>query len=436
MSENSSIWTVERNRMRSVANNLLLHVHPTRVPITAVRFTYTWGLGGISILLAMMLAVTGILLMFRYEPSVERAYSSILLLETAGAFGSLIRAVHHWSANLLVVTTFLHLIRVFMTGGFMKGRSANWLIGLALLVIVLAFNFTGYLLPWDQLAYWAITVSTSLIRYIPAVGAELAHFLLGEPEVGQAALSNFYALHVAFLPALMIAMVLYHFWKIRKAGGISYPEQDEREPVERVTTIPNLVNREFAVLAVVLTAVIVFSMFIPAPLGAMANPQQSPNPAKAAWYFVGLQELLLHMHTLAAMGLAAFSLGGLIILPRWDRNDTTIGIYFRSPRGRQAAIIGLLLSVILVPLLVILDEFWIDLPGWLPTWPTTLSTGLLPLLLSLSGLALIYGGLRVAKANHGEALVGLYTFQFASLIILTVIGFYFRGMNMALMWPF
>jgi len=436
MSENGLIWAVERSRMRTAANNILLHLHPTRVPKTAVKFAYTWGLGGISTLLAMMLAITGILLMFRYEPNVERAYDSILALETGGAFGSLIRAVHHWSANLLVVTAFLHLVRVFMTGGFKKGRSSSWLIGLLLLLLVLASNFTGYLLPWDQLAYWAITVSTSLLDYIPMIGSRLSYFLLGQPEVGQSALRNFYALHVALLPALFIASISYHFWKIRKTGGISHREPREGEVVERVTTIPNLVNREFAAAAVVLTAVFIFSMFFPAPLGAMADPTQSPNPAKAAWYFVGLQELLLHMHSLAAMGLVAFGLLGLIILPYWDRDEKSIGIYFRSQRGKQAVLIGLLLSIILVPALVIVDEFWINLSLWLPEWPALLTTGILPLLLSLGGLAMIYGGLRTAKANHGEALVGLYAFMFTSLIILTVIGFYFRGANMALTWPF
>ena len=186
-----------RGRMKDVANSLILHIHPTRVPADALRFTYTWGLGGISAVLAVMLGLTGMMLMFRYEPTVERAYISLQLLETQVAFGSLVRAIHHWSANLLVITCFLHLVRVFLTGGFKKGRAVNWLVGLGLLMLVLAYNFTGYLLPWDQLAYWAITVSTSLVSYIPKVGQELSRLVLAGPEVGQGALSNFYALHVA-----------------------------------------------------------------------------------------------------------------------------------------------------------------------------------------------------------------------------------------------
>ena len=214
----------DRSRMRAVANNLILHLHPTKVPAPALRWSYTWGLGGISALLALLLAVTGALLMFRYDASVERAYTSIQFLETQVFFGSLVRAIHHWSANLLIITAFLHLLRVFFTGGFKKGRATNWIVGIVLLLLVVAFNFTGYLLPWDQLAFWAITVGTSLLGYVPLVGPTLSNFLLAGPEVGQGALRNFYAIHVAVLPAVLVLLMSYHFWKVRKDGGISQPE--------------------------------------------------------------------------------------------------------------------------------------------------------------------------------------------------------------------
>ena len=160
--------------MRTVVNNAILHLHPVTVPKPALRFSYTWGLGGISVFLGLLLGISGVLLMFRYDASVENAYTSIQYLETQVAFGALIRNIHHWSANLLVVTSFLHLIRVFLTGGYKKGRALNWALGLFLLTLVLAFNFTGYLLPWDQLAYWAITVGTSLLSYVPLVGTAVS----------------------------------------------------------------------------------------------------------------------------------------------------------------------------------------------------------------------------------------------------------------------
>jgi quinol-cytochrome oxidoreductase complex cytochrome b subunit len=302
--------------------------------------------------------------------------------------------------------------------------------------MVLVFNFTGYLLPWDQLAYWAITVSTSLISYIPLAGPEVSRFVLGSSQVGQGALSNFYALHVAVLPVIMALALSYHFWKVRKDGGISQPLSDEAEG-RRLSTIPHLVQREFAAAVAIFTAVVFWAMLVPAPLGELANPAQSPNPAKAAWYFAGLQELLLHMHALAAMALVGLVLAGLALLPHWDRHEQTVGIYFRSARGRRAALLGAILALDLVPVLVILDEFWIDITATLPAWPNLVSGGLVPLLLTLAGLAVIYAAIRlVLKANRAEGLVGLYSFIMISLVILTLIGVYFRGPNMALVLPF
>jgi len=429
-------WQEERGRMRTVANNLILHLHPTRVPRSALRWTYTWGLGGISALLVAMLVITGVMLMFRYEPSVSQAYASVQALETEVPFGSLFRAVHHWSANLLVITLFLHLLRVFFTGGFKRGRATNWLIGLLLLFVVLTFNFTGYLLPWDQLAYWAITVATNLLSYVPLAGKEVSRFLLAGPEVGQPALSNFYALHVAVLPVLLISVLTYHFWRIRKDGGISRPLLKENEALEQVTTLPHLVQRELAATAVILTAVTLFAMFVPAPLGELADPTRSPNPAKAAWYFMGFQELLLHMNALAAMSLVTLILLGLLLLPRLDRQDGNIAICFRSDAGRKAAVWGGLLALCLVPALVLLDEYWLELPELLPTLPVVVANGVLPLVVSLLGLVGIYAGLRRGlRANHSEGLVGLFAFVMMALVVLTVVGVFFRGPNMTLALP-
>jgi quinol-cytochrome oxidoreductase complex cytochrome b subunit len=427
----------DRSRLRAILDSLILHLHPTRVPASAIRFTYTWGLGGIATVLAALLGLTGVMLMFRYEPTVDRAYSSIQVLEAEVVFGSLIRSIHHWAASALVVVAFLHLVRVFLTGGFKKGRFVNWLIGIGLLLLTLIFNFTGYLLPWDQLAYWAMTVSTTMIGYVPLIGETVKHLVLAGPEVGQGTLSNFYALHVALLPAVGVIALGYHFWRVRKDGGISQPVRKEGQRVERVTTIPYLLRKEIAVAAVVIVACVLWGMCVPAPLGELANPNHPPSPAKAAWYFVGLQELLLHMDPLAFIVLACVVLAGMLLLPRWDRHDEDIGVYFRSHVGRRTAILGSLVSVYVVPLLVVADEFWLNLPAMLPQLPVIISNGLIPLSFILAGLTVIYCIARwLLKANHSEALVGVFACVMVGLVVLTIIGNFFRGPSMALVLPF
>lgn len=432
----------DRSNLLLVTNNIILHLHPRVVPAKALRFTYTWGLGGISAVLFLLLLFSGLLLMFRYDARVDYAYISIQQIESQVAFGSLVRAIHHWSANLLVIAAFLHLLRVFFTGGYKGGRTANWLIGVALFVLVLAANFTGYLLPWDQLAYWAITVSTTLLTYIPGIGIQLRNLLLGAPMVGQNALSNFYAIHVVFIPILMVSMIAYHFWKVRKNGGISQPLPRPGEQPERLTTVPHLIEREIAVALIVVAGVLVFSMLRPSPLGDLADPFESPNPAKAAWYFLGLQELLLHMTPLAAIALVCLALAFLVIIPYWDRSSEDIGIYFRSRLGRISALIGSGLALLIVPTLIVADEYYLNLQGWFPGLPDGVSGGLIPLILTLAGLSGVYALLRWGlrsrerRPNHSEALLGLFSFMFSALIILTIVGIFFRGENMALVLPF
>ncbi|MAT44074.1 MAG: cytochrome B6 [Anaerolineaceae bacterium] len=432
----------ERKNIVTVANNLVMHLHPARVPAAALDFKYTWGLGGISTVLVVLLGLTGLLLMFRYDARVDYAYLSIQALETQIQFGSLIRAVHHWSANLLVITTALHLLRVFFTGSYKQGRSTNWIIGLVLFFLALISNFTGYLLPWDQLAYWAITVSTNLMSYIPVIGFEMRNFFLGGPQVGQNALSNFYALHVVFVPFLLIIILSYHFWKVRKNGGISQPIQKENQRVSYVQTLPNLVRVEYAAALVVIVVIVLWSMIKPAPLGPIANPFNSPNPAKAAWYFLGLQELLLHMQPLAVLGLVAVLGGVLVLTPFFDKEEEDIGLYFRSPVGKRAAMWGALLGLNLTPIIVLLDEYWIDLLAWMPGVPASISTGWVPFLTTLMVMAVIYAVFRstrvyqTKKANHSEAVLGVFAFIVVALLVLTAIGIFFRGPNMAFVLPF
>ena len=215
--------TTSRTRALAVMNNVFLHLHPVRVKRHAVRYTYTFCLGGISFFLFLALTVTGLYLMFFYVPSVSRAYQDIQAIEASVAFGSLVRNMHRWGAHLMVLTVFLHMIRVFYHGAYKPPREFNWVVGVVLLFLTIMLSFTGYLLPWDQIAYWAITIGTNMGGYAPLFNTPVNRLLLGGLEVGQNTLLRFYVGHVVFLPLIAAIFLTVHFWRIRKDGGISGP---------------------------------------------------------------------------------------------------------------------------------------------------------------------------------------------------------------------
>ncbi|MCK5429220.1 MAG: cytochrome b N-terminal domain-containing protein [Anaerolineales bacterium] len=436
----SGLPTDDRGRMRMVVNNLVLHLHPTKVPVRTLRLSYTWGLGGLSGMLIMFLAFTGIFLQMNYTPSPSQAYLDILALRNNVWFGDLLRSIHHWSANLLVVITFLHLLRVFFTGGHRAPRETNWLVGIAMLLLVLGANFTGYLLPWDQLAYWAITVGTSILTYIPIAGPYLSRLLLGGPEVSAATLLNFYSLHISFIPLLIVSLMSLHFWRVRKDGGLTIPkspDETEKPRMERVTTIPHLVRREMAFALVWTVILLGWAILVSAPLEGIANPEISPNPAKSPWYFLGLQELLLHFHPLVgAVIIPGLALTALALLPFYDVNSESVGIYFRSWRGRYLSLLSAGLALIIVPTWVVLDEFVLNWSDWLTNWPSIISNGLIPLSIVLLGLiGLDETVKKYFHANKEERILVLFTFLLIALIVLTAVGIFFRGPGMSLYWP-
>jgi quinol-cytochrome oxidoreductase complex cytochrome b subunit len=215
--------TTSRTRALAVMNNVFLHLHPVRVKKHAIRYTYTFCLGGISFFLFLALTVTGVYLMFFYVPSITRAFQDIQVIENSVAFGSLVRNMHRWAAHLMVLTVFLHMIRVFYHGAYKPPREFNWAIGSILLFCTLWLSFTGYLLPWDQIAFWAITVGTQMATYAPLIPSESAFVLLGGIEVGQGTLIRFYVMHVIAFPLITAILLVVHFWRIRKDGGISGP---------------------------------------------------------------------------------------------------------------------------------------------------------------------------------------------------------------------
>lgn len=390
--------------------------------------------------LVLLQIVTGILLKFVYEPIPAQAYTSILILQQDVLFGKLIRNLHHWSASILVLVVFLHFLRVFFTGAFHAPRQFNWVIGLGLFLLVLGANFTGYLLPWDQLAYWAVTISTGMLEYIPAVGPWFQDLFKVKPEIGPDSLKTFYTFHTAVIPLLLVGLMAFHFWRVRKAGGLVIPCSRENDSVvgdERVPTVPNLIVRELVLGLVLIAFVLMLAVFFDAPLGNAANPGLSPNPAKAPWYFGGVQALLLHFHpTFAVLVIPVLVLTALVFLPYGTYEKDTSGIWFASSTGLKTAGISAVLSLTATPFFIILDEHVLDFAGWLPGFPPVLSTGVIPFLLGLGVIIAFYLLLkRLFFVPSNEAMQALFVLLCGCLIILTIVNVWFRGPGMALTFP-
>jgi len=425
---------------RRFFNSLILHFRPRSVPERTLAFTLTWGLGGMSVVLVMLLIGTGLLLKFFYQPFPERAYESILFLQNDVLFGQLVRNIHHWSANVLVIVVFLHLLRVFFTGAFHTPRQFNWIIGLGLFFSVLLSNFTGYLLPWDQLAFWAITICTGMLEYIPGVGIWLQKLIQGGSEVGPGTLSNFYAVHTAILPATLIILMPFHFWRVRKAGGVVVPRspgEDAQTRGESVAAIPNLILREVVVALVLIAFILVFSALINAPLGSKANPGLSPNPTKAPWYFVGIQELLMHFHPLFALFIIPILMViALVSIPYVAYQSNTAGVWFASAKGQRMALVAAAAAVLLTPLGIVMDEYVINMGVSMSGVPAFIKDGLIPVVLILAGLTGFYVLMkRRYSATNNEAIQMIVVFLLVAFVILTVTGIGFRGEGMALKWP-
>ena len=420
---------------RKYFRNLLLHFRPSTVPERTLRLSLTWGLGGMAAVLLFLLIGTGLLLKFVYEPVPEQAYASILYLENQVPFGQLLRNLHRWSGYGLVAAAFLHFLRVFYTGAYAPPRQWNWVIGLGLFAAVVLSNFTGYLLPWDQIAYWAITISTSMLDYIPVIGSGMKSLVLGGSEPGPATLMNFYALHTAILPALLLFLLPFHFWRIRKAKGLVIPRSPSEDPSitgPEVDAMPHLIVREAATALLVLAVILVISMFFNAPLAEQANPGLSPNPTKAPWYFMGLQELLMHFHPVfAVLVIPLLTLVVVFAIPWIDPSAESTGVWFRSVKGRRTTLMATIFAVIATVAAVLFDEFYTEAGVAGP--PTLVRNGLLPFL----AITLICAGFyllmkKAFAASRSEAIQALFTLLLTSFVVLTIIGVWFRGAGMSM----
>ncbi|MBI4511404.1 MAG: cytochrome b N-terminal domain-containing protein [Deltaproteobacteria bacterium] len=368
----------ERSAVRAMISSVTLHIHAPKVRPSTLRFRATWTLGLVSFLLLGILTITGIYLMFYYSPHPVAAFRSMKDLAFVVPFGTITRNMHRWGAHAMVIVVTTHMLRVFLSGGYKPPREANWVVGVMLWVLTLGLSFTGYLLPWDQLAFWAVTVGANMVGTIPGIGDSLRTLLLGDHSVGESALLRFYVLHCVVLPSLVGGLVAFHIFRVRKDGGLVTSEHEHEAAKESagkgkgdgpklVPSWPHLVYRELTVTLVVIVGLLVASLWFHAPLEPEADPTRTPNPAKAPWYFLGVQELAHYSAFWGGVFIPAAIVFGLCAVPYFDRDVKGSGRYF--PRERWLANSLFIALLVFLTVVTVVGTYFRG-PGWaFMYWP-------------------------------------------------------------------
>ncbi|MBK9153296.1 MAG: cytochrome b N-terminal domain-containing protein [Chloracidobacterium sp.] len=472
----------DRTRSSFVFGNVFLHLHSVRTHLWSLRWTATMGLGIITTAAFLITLVTGVLLMFYYKPYPDVAYQSIKDIHFIVPTGRFMRNIHRWAANVMVVAVLLHMARAFYTASYRKPREFNWFIGWGLLVTTLALSFTGYLLPWDQLAYWAITIGANIaqspreitdamgITEFFDIGGLQREVLLGSDKVGEESLIRFYLLHVMILPLVLAMLMAVHFWRIRKDGGLAKPvdvddrvkaDAEEHYPVfteepqktyqlaavvkgrtpavgsgpeNTVPSMPHLFYAELGVLMFTTLICIVLAFVSDAPLKELANPLVPENPAKAPWYFLGLQEIVAFSAFMGGIGIPMLCWIGLGLIPFLDKETEGTGEWFGGPGGAKlvgwSMIYGFATSIAVEAVAI---RF-----GWLREWFPDIPQLVITLVNPGTVITVLYAGfsiwaLRRFNSTRAGALA-LFTCFLCGFIVLTVIGTYFRGPNWEFFW--
>lgn len=477
--------TSDRSRAAAMFNNFFLHIQGVKTHINTLRPSYTLGFGLISFFLLAITIVSGILLMIYYNPSIENAYNSVKDLIYVVFAGKLVRNMHKWAGEGMIIFVLLHMARVFYTGSYKKGREFNWVIGIVLLVFTFLLNLSGYMLPWDQLSYWALVIVSNIIqspkeltdilgitRYFDPGGFS-KEFFLGGTTPWKESLTRVYLLHIILLPLFLFIFLGIHFWRIRKDGGLTKPEAFEtaasdadflslpekktggfptnktyglmelahgktpsvdKDVENTVLSWPNLLIAETAVFTLSLAAVFIYSFYINAPLKEFANPLIPENPAKAPWYFLGLQELVSYSAFMGGAVIPVMALLGLILIPYLDREQEYTGVWFSNKLGRTvtfhsfiigaAALTGLLAFVI--------NYGWFR--NWWPNVPQLLITLINPGTIWL-GFVIAWSLFVIKKTGSTRmGAISLFTMFFLSYVILTYTGTELRGPNWQFFW--
>lgn len=477
--------TTDRSRSEAIFTNFFLHVHAARVHPHSLRLRTTWGLGVSLVSQYIILTVTGVLLMVYYEPSVELAYNSIKDLQYVVPTGRFIRNIHRWAAHLMVLTVILHMARVFYTASYKKPREFNWVLGMVLFVLTLLFSFTGYLLPWDQLAYWAITIGANIAASpnelavaldLPRafyVGDLQKEILLGASSVGQAALIRFYVLHIMVLPIVFLMVLGVHMWRLRKDGGLARPQgtptaagkgvgtmvaagsKPEGEPDktyglmaivpgrsaytgqaadETVPSWPYLLRAELLVFMVTMLICVALGLLIDAPLREIANPFVPENPAKAPWYFLGLQEMVSYSAFVGGILIPGIVVLGLALIPYLDREPEPAGVWFSGARGKKVMVWSVLFGAAAAVSSVAFPVKY----GWLRNWMPEINQMFIIVFNPGSLLTLAYAlwSLAIMRNTNSTRLgaIALFTCFLVGFVILTYVGTYLRGPNWDFYW--
>jgi len=468
----------DMSRAAVMFNNFFLHIQGVKTHINTLKPAYTFGLGLISLFLLVFTTISGILLMIYYNPSTTDAYNTVKDIKYVVFAGNLMRNVHKWAGEGMIIFVMLHMARVLYTGSYKRGREFNWVIGIVLLILTFVLNLSGYMLPWDQLSYWALVIVSNILQspkeltdvlgitgYFD-IGSMLKEFLLGGTTPGKETLIRVYFLHIMLLPLILFIFMGVHFWRIRKDGGLTKPDvfkpeytaeknlkgfspdktyglmalargnspAVEKDVENTVLSWPHLLWAELAVFMLCIAGVVAYSFYIDAPLRELANPLFPENPAKAPWYFLGLQEMVSYSAFMGGMLIPGLAILGLALIPYLDREQEHVGIWFSNSQGK---IIALQSFFVGVAVLVGMLSFVVKL-GWFRNWWPDVPQ-LLIILINPASIWVIFMAVwaiwvtqKTGSTRMGA--IALFTMFLLSYVILTYMGTELRGPNWEFYW--
>jgi quinol-cytochrome oxidoreductase complex cytochrome b subunit len=318
-------WLDSRLKLASLEKTLLDEPIPGGA-------SWIYVFGSATLFLFLLQAITGMFLTVYYTPSPDHAYDSVQFIEQQVTFGWFIRGLHHWGASGMVIAIGLHMLQVFLYGAFKPPREMMWMVGVVLFLLVMAFAFTGYLLPWDQTAYWATQVGINMVGTVPLVGDFLMRVMRGGETLGALTLSRFFAVHVLFLPALIVLGIVVHLFILRRVGPAG-PWDEGKATAVREPFYPRQVYMDAVVMVGVFLVLVLLARFVPFPLADKANPADTSFVPIPEWYFLFYYELLKYIHgplePLATWVLPAVVILVMLLWPFLDRQK-----HVRAPASR------------------------------------------------------------------------------------------------------